>query len=127
MPRNPRRLAKMLVGAGFGADVHVFQCNIDNDTTATRTFPLFRTPRKFRLRKATYQQEADAAGTSILLKVRNATRALDMTATAGLDAAPLAALAGADFVLSTTADNLVANVGDLIQLVSTVTAGTTAP
>ena len=93
-------------------------CVVDLDGTVTRTVPLFRANRAGKLVAAGYQQELDADGTKDV-KIRNATRALDLTAVLDIDA--LAALAGAAFVLSTTLDNRRFNKGDLIQLVYTVT------
>lgn len=91
--------------------------SVDLPGTATRTVPAFRAIRPGRLIAASYAQELDADGTKNI-KIRNATRAVDMTA--ALDVAALAALAGAAMVVNTdgSADY---TIGDLIVFVYTVT------
>jgi hypothetical protein len=98
--------------------------NVDLDGTGTRTVPLFRAVRPGRLISGSWFQEADTAGTTMLLKVRNLTRSVDLTA--AVDLAPSGALAGGVFVVNTDGSADIA-VGDLIALVLTATAGTTGP
>jgi len=97
--------------------------NVDLDTTATRTVPLFRATKPGRLTKGSFSQELDTDGDKVL-KIRNATRAVDMTANLDIDA--LAALAGAALVVNTDGSADFAE-GDLIVAVYTVaTAGSVA-
>ncbi len=44
-----------------------------------------------------------------------------------MDIAALGALAGAQFVMDTTGEDLICDAGDVINLVQAVTSGTTAP
>lgn len=92
--------------------------------TATRTIPLVRAQRGGRLVGATFCQEADTDGTKTA-KIRNLTRAVDMTA--ALDIAALAALAAADFVVNQDGSADFSK-NDLLALVYTVTvAGAAGP
>ena len=97
--------------------------NVDLDTTATRTVPLFRATKPGRLTKGSVAQELDSDGDKTI-KIRNATRAVDMTANLDVDA--LAALAGAPLVVNVDGSADYAE-GDLIVAVYTVnTAGSVA-
>lgn len=123
---EPKRLGKVVAGAGFAADVSLIAFNVDNATTGDATYVLGALPR-CRVRKAFYVQESDAtAATSFTAKLQNKTGTVDVTA--ALDIKTLGAGAKADFVLSTVAGARNFAEGDLLQIVFDETGGTvTAP
>lgn len=126
MPTDPRRLGKVIAGAGFAADVAVLSFNVDNGATADATYQLGALPR-CRIRKAWYVQESAAtAATSFFATLQNATGPVDVTGDLDIDALG-AATAGA-FVMSTVAGARDFAEGDILQIVFDETGGTvTAP
>lgn len=120
-----RALPQVLAAAGAAPMVVPVHVSLDVDTTASRTFPAFRASFKGKLRAASYMHEVDPIGTSILVKVRNATKAVDMTADTNVTA--VVALGGVDLALVSVQGDLVVNKNDLITVVTTDTAITTAP
>lgn len=120
-----RDLNKVLVSAGAAVFPEVFVVSINIVATATDNFPLIRAPQKMKLISASLFVSTDADGDKTA-KIRNLTRSVDLTANLDVDA--IAADSGAAFVPVTVAGDLVANAGDLIALVYTVTtAGTVQP
>lgn len=126
MSTKPRRLGKVLAGAGFAADVTVLVFNVDNGTAGDATYQLGALPR-CRVRKATYVQESNAtAATSFTALLQNKTGPVAVTA--ALDIKTLDAATKADFVLSTVAGALDLAEGDILEVVFNETGGTvTAP
>jgi len=77
------------------------------------------------VKRVTFVQEADAAGTAMTVKVRNETQSTDITST--LDIAALGALAGGVVPVTAAGAALRCAAGDVLSLVHAVTSGTTAP
>jgi hypothetical protein len=97
--------------------------NNDLDGTATRTVPLFRATKPGRLTKASWSQELAVDGAKTV-KIRNETRAADMTAALTING--LGALGSGVIVVNTDGSADIRE-GDLISCVYTVTtAGTVA-
>lgn len=126
MPKQPRRLGKVLASAGFAAEVSYLTFVFTNATAADATFLLARMP-KCRIRSARYLQTSDAtAATTYTATLVNATGPVN--ATAALDIKGIAAAAGADFALSTVAGALNFAAGDILRVFFDETGGTvTAP
>jgi len=125
MPQTPRRLGKVLAAAGFAADVVTLLHSENITGVATTTFNILRATQKCRFRAASYLQANDTDGTKTI-KLRNETKAVDLTA--ALDVAALGANAGAAFVRTTVLGDRIIAVGDRISLVFTETvAGTVDP
>jgi len=121
MALKKRALPNVLTAFGFAPLVVPMNIAMDLDGTASRTVPAFKAPFKGRFRSASYMHEVDPVGTSLLVKLRNATKAVDLTA--DLNVTAIVANGGADFVNAT--GDLVVNKGDLVTVVSTATAITT--
>lgn len=104
-----------------------YDAQLNIPATATRTIPLFQVPlsgEKMTIEAATFVQELDSDGDKTA-KIRNRTKARDLTANLDIDA--LAAQSAAPFVLGTGVNKDV-NPGDQLELVYTVnTAGAVAP
>ncbi len=125
MPRRPRDLSKVTVSPSLAAFPVFHEKGWLQSGTTTVTIPLFRLTNKERLLAATFVQDNDTDGDKVI-KIRNLTRSVDLTANLDVDA--LAADSGADFVLVTVESDLIGNVGDIIGAVYTVTtAGTVQP
>lgn len=126
MPTDPRRLGKVLAGAGFAADVAIIGFNVDNAATADATFSLGALP-KCRIRKAWYVQETTAAAaTSFVATLNNATKAVAVTG--DLDITAITGGEGDAFVMSTVAGARDFDEGDVLEIVFDETGGTvTAP
>lgn len=99
-------------------------CNETYTGTTTTTKPLQRAARAGRLVKATYAQELATAGATVTAQLRNATRAVNMSA--ALDVNGKGALYGADFVVNTDGSADFA-AGDLLVVVLTFGTGTLGP
>ncbi len=105
-------------------------CTLNIPGTATRTIPLLKVPpvgfgEKMTIEAATFVQELATDGAK-LIKIRNRTKARDLTADLTING--LGAQAAASFVLSTTKLNRDVEPGDQLEAVYTVnTAGTVAP
>jgi len=120
-----RDIHKAIAGAGFAAFPVYVNKSWNQSGATTATIPVFRAPQKMRLLAGTFVQDNDTDGDKVI-KVRNLTKTVDQTANLDVDA--LAADAGADFVLTTVAADLVVNKGDIIGVVYTVTtAGVVQP
>jgi len=124
MPSPKRKAHAVLLNPNVGSwrQLLGFSCEL---LTTTTTFPLLVCPFRLRVKAASYGQTADAAATAMDLKLRNETQSQDLTA--ALDIAALGALAGAQFVMDSTGEDLICEAGDVINLVNTVDTGTTAP
>lgn len=120
-----RDLHKVLAGAGFAVFPALLSHSVNIVATATDNFPLFRAPQKMKLLSANLMVSTDADGDKTA-KFRNLTRSVDLTSNLDVDA--IAADSAANFVLVTVTGDLIANAGDLIAVVYTVTtAGSVQP
>lgn len=99
-------------------------CNQSLATFATITKPIMRVSRSGRLVAATYAQELNTAGATATVKIRNLTRAVDMSA--ALDVNGKGALYGTDFVVNTDGSADCAK-GDLLGVVFTFGTGSAGP
>lgn len=123
MPK--RDIHKVLAGAGFAVFPQTLVSDINIVATVTDNFPLVKAPAKMKLLSGSMMVSTDADGDKTA-KIRNLTKAVDLTTNIDVDA--IVADGAADFTLVTVPADIVANKGDLIALVYTVTtAGVVQP